>query len=163
MPAYLGLSTSLYPSIAEKHVAIIEEAIQARNEGQASKAIAAYENDLMCISHLPIYLIEYSKLLMDYGLYGQVYRLLDKPIRELEGQSDVLDLPEWRLLAMNRAIVMVQHTGILDPGVAELSRNVKWLANVAVSDYTDIQVLSRMSGRSLFAYSKYRHPVRIAI
>ena len=138
--SYVGLSTSLYNSLDKDYITLLERAIWFNTIGKYEEARDLFQQDLAPVKEVPVVLIEWSKLYLDHGRYGEAYRLLEKPLQDRKNQQDILDRPEWRAIALHFVLAMTRHKGILEPAIVELERTRKWLAEVAVSDYSDIQV-----------------------
>lgn len=140
MAIYLGLSSSLYPSLSAELVVLLERAIWLKQIGKYQDALAIYQRDLSSVHDVPVVLIEWSNLYLEHGRYGELYRLLEKPLQDQAHDQKVLDRPEWRLLTLQRVLVETRHKGVHEPAIAELERTKKWLWDLPVSEYSDIQV-----------------------
>ena len=142
MPHYRSLVSSLYSSLDAEVIHLVERAIWLNKTGHYEEALAIFNEDLASshLKEIPAVLVEKSNLFLDRGKYGEVYRLLEGPLRDKNHDRDKLDRPEWRLLALNWVIVMTRHKGILEPALAELERTSLWLRDVPVAEYSDIQV-----------------------
>lgn len=154
MTTYLGPSSSLYPSLSPESVLLLERAIWLKQIGRYQDALAIFQHDLRSDHHIPVVLIEWSSLYLEHGRYGEVYRLLETPLQDQAHDQNVLDQPEWRLLALQRALVETRHKGILEPAIAELERTKEWLWDLPVSEYSDIQVSPPSPLHSFVANSK---------
>lgn len=140
MADYLGVCTSLYHSLSPESIVLLERALWLKKIGKYQDAVAIFQDDLSSVRDIPVVLIEWSNLYLEHGRYGELYRLLERPLQEQAQDQAVLDQPEWRLLALQRVLVETRHKGILEPAMAELERTKKWLWDLPVSDYSDIQV-----------------------
>jgi tetratricopeptide (TPR) repeat protein len=140
MATHLGLCASLYSSLSSQSVVLLERAIRLKKIGRYQDAVAIFQHNLNSVHDVPIVLIEWSNLYLEHGRYGEVYRLLEKPLQDQAQNQEVLDRPEWRLLALQRVLVETRHKGILEPAISELQRTKKWLWDLPVSEYSDIQV-----------------------
>ena len=144
MSEYHGLCTSLYRSLDARSVSRVERAIWLGKIGRYEDALSIFTQGLTNVRDVPIVLIEWSNLYLISGRYGELYRLLEKPLHDRRDGFAVLDSPEWRLLALQWVLVMTRHKGILEPALVELQRTKEWLWDLAVSEYSDIQVRSSM-------------------
>ena len=142
MSEYRGLCTSLYSSLDAKSVLLVEQAIWLGKIGRYKDALSIFKLDLTTVRNVPVVLIEWSNLYLISGRYGELYRLLEKPLRDWKDNSAILDRPERRLLALQWVLVMTRHKGMLQPALVELQRTKEWLWDLAVSEYSDIQVRS---------------------
>ena len=144
MRAHLGLCTSLYSSLDAKVVELLERAIWFKKTGRYQDALSVFKHELAFVKNSPVVLIEWSNLYLEHARYGELYRLLEKPLLERGPGQDGLDRPEWRLLALHWKIVMTRHKGILGPAVAELERTRDWLWDLPVAEYSDIHVSAHL-------------------
>lgn len=139
---YVGLNTSLYYTLTQEEIDLLERTIWLRRVGRFREALQIYEHDLLPVKDSPVIIIEHGSLYLELRKYGRLFRLVDERISAVAGDQATLDLPEWRLIALMRAVVSVRVTGVLEPAVAEVVRTQEWLRDVPVAGYTDVQVFA---------------------
>jgi hypothetical protein len=147
--SYLGLLPSLYHTLNVEQIARLERSIWLRRVGRYQEALKIYENELAAVRHIPLIIIEHGGAYIEARKYGKLYRLVDGHLTRMAQDESALDLPEWRLLAIMKAMVIVRHKGTVEPAIIELRRMQQWLKDVPVSSYTDIQVKAGFSTSDL--------------
>ncbi|KAK7994557.1 hypothetical protein PG991_016145 [Apiospora marii] len=70
---------------------------------------------------------------------GEAWRILEAGLNDFEGTRPDLYSPEYRLMALTRAMLGTRYRGDLDSSAHEVARTQRWLQNVPIDDYTDIQ------------------------
>jgi hypothetical protein len=108
--------------------------------GRMDASREIFEQHLIPLQHLPIVAIERAVLEQEAGRWGKAWSILDEAIKRAQYHDTDLDLPEYRLIAMMRAMFGIRHRGDLNFALQELRRTKAWLCDVQISEYTDIQV-----------------------
>ncbi|KAF2105079.1 hypothetical protein NA57DRAFT_71274 [Rhizodiscina lignyota] len=137
---FVGLNTSLYSTLHGKQIEHLERSIWLRRVGRFNEALDIFRENLDEVKEVPVVLIEQANIYLECYSYGKLYRFLDKPLRDREGDEETLARPEWRLMALTRAMVVVRHRGTIEPAIEELERTQKWLKDFPVDSYTDVHV-----------------------
>lgn len=137
---YWGIHTSLYRSLPVESIRSIERAIWLKMTGRANDARAVFDHELKSSTKFPVVTIEYADLELEAGRWGRAWRMLDSALANATEANDDLDAPEYRLMALTRAMLGTRHRGDLVSSVQEIKRSHSWLLNVPVAEYTDIQV-----------------------
>ncbi|KAH7399640.1 CHAT domain-containing protein [Pyrenochaeta sp. MPI-SDFR-AT-0127] len=137
--SYRGLYTSLYKSLPAETIQSVEDAIWLKMKGQTADARAIFDNELRTAANYPIVIIERADLELEAGRWGVAWRLLDVALQNLKDSGADLDLPEHRLMTLTKVMLGVRHRGDLVSAVQEVERTSRWLCNVPVAEYTDVQ------------------------
>jgi hypothetical protein len=136
---YWGIHTSLYGSLPAEVIESLERAIWFQIIGQVADAREIICHDLKLFTHIPVVAIEFAALEQGTGRWGIAWRILDCTLSDARGQNEDLDTPEYRLIALQRAVLGTCHRGDLISSSLEVQRTQNWLADVPVTEYTDIQ------------------------
>lgn len=162
MQLYRGVNTSLYSSLNQNSIELLERAVTLTEQGAYGDAQIIFDEEFSSQQRLnAVVLLERAELALKQLKLGILYRTLDEA---LAAASEVeLDAPEYRLMAMLRAFAALSHKGNvrgtnliksrkymylrimtveiqINPAIEELNRARNWLLDVPVSEYTDIQV-----------------------
>lgn len=140
LSSYRGVNTSLYKSLSTENIKLIEDAIWLKISGQNDNARAIFDNDLKPAATTPIVILERADLELEAGRWGVAWRILDSALKDLKDSGADLDLPEYRLMALTRVMLGVRHRGDLVSAAQEVERTSRWLCELPVEEYTDIQV-----------------------
>ncbi|MCJ1282851.1 hypothetical protein MMC26_002177 [Xylographa opegraphella] len=142
MPPYYGLNTSLYYSIDTNAIQHLEQAIVLTERGAYTEAQCIFDEALAFERLTPVVILARAELALKQLKVGLLYRLLDEALgRASESLQDgTLDMAEYRLMGLMRAFGALLHKGIIDPALDEIHRAQRWLQDLPVSEYTDIQV-----------------------
>ncbi|KAK8064412.1 CHAT domain-containing protein [Apiospora phragmitis] len=125
---YRGIHTSLYYTLPADAIQHIEKAIWLKITGRTDEARALYQNELSRFRDIPV--------------MGEAWRILDKGLVDAKESNQDLDLPEYRLMALTRAMLGTRHRGEIVASADEVARTQSWLLNVPIEGYTDIQLYS---------------------
>ncbi|KAL2064053.1 hypothetical protein VTL71DRAFT_4547 [Oculimacula yallundae] len=159
---YRGIHTSLYTSLPEDAVQLVEKAIWLKMIGRTDDARSIFVNDLGPFERIPVVTIEHAELELEAGKWGKAWRILDARLNDPEISGRDLEHPEYRLMSLTRAMLGTRHRGDLMSSTREIERTQVWLGNVPVSDYTDIQTscIRRYVISNLFTklYNGYNNP-----
>ncbi|KAE9373650.1 hypothetical protein N431DRAFT_407314 [Stipitochalara longipes BDJ] len=139
LPSFRGLYTSLYGSLSAEAIQDVERAIWFKITGRTDDGRAIFDNELRAFRNFPVVIIERADLEFETGRWGAAWRVLDIKLRELKEVNADLDLPEHRLMALTWAMLGTRHRGDLASAAREIERTQRWLCDVPVADYTDIQ------------------------
>lgn len=137
---YRGIHTSLYGALPVETIKDIERAIWFKMTGRANDARAIFQHELKPFMRLPVVIIEYADLEHEGGRWGTAWRILDAGLADAKESRKDLDAPEYRLIALTRAMLGTRHRGDLASSALEVERTQRWLCNVPITEYTDIQV-----------------------
>ena len=135
-----GIHTSLYRSLPVETIPNIERAIWLKMIGQVNAARAIFSYELKPFMRFPLFTIELADLEQEYGRWGKAWRILDSGLTYAKETGEDIDAPEYRLMALTRAMLGTHHRGDLASSALEVERTQRWLCNVPVTEYTDIQV-----------------------
>lgn len=142
---YRGIHTSLYHTLPADAVQHLERAIWLKMLGRTSEARAIYHDELGRFRTYPVVITELADLEHESGRWGEAWRILEAGLNDFEGTKPDLYSPEYRLMALTRAMLGTRHRGDVESSAHEVARTQRWLQNVPVGDYTDIQVSYRFS------------------
>lgn len=134
-----GLHTSLYAQYPPDVARHVENAIWLKISGQSAAARLLYNHELSFYWNEPLIAIERADLELECGRWGRAWRILDAALTNSRAVKADLDLPEYRLLSLARAMFGIRHRGDVGCVPAELERTWKWLETVPPSAYTDLQ------------------------
>lgn len=137
---YCGIHTSLYHTLTDYAIQHLEKAIWLKIIGRTNEARAIYHNELSRFEHIPVVIVELADLVHETGRWGEAWRILDKALAGAEDSNQDLDSPEYRLIALTRAMLGTRYRGDIDSSAREVARTQRWLQDVPIGDYTDIQV-----------------------
>lgn len=140
-PLYVGLNTSLYNTLNAQQILYLERSIWLRRIGRHEEALEIYTKQLVDAEDIPVVIIEHAGIYLETRRYGRLYRFVDSHLTRKASSQETLDQPEWRLLAIMKAMVVVRHKGIVEPAIDEVKRMQQWLKDLPVTEYTDVQVL----------------------
>jgi hypothetical protein len=118
----------------------IERAIWLKMIGQVNAARAIFNHELKPFMRFPLFTIELADLEHESGRWGKAWRILDSGLAYAIETGEDLDAPEYRLMALTRAMLGTRHRGDLASSALEVERTQRWLCDVPVTEYTDIQV-----------------------
>jgi hypothetical protein len=135
-----GVHTSLYRSLPVETIPNIERAIWLKTIGQVNAARAIFNHELKPFMKFPLITIELADLEHESGRWGKAWRILNSGLAYAKETEKDLDAPEYRLMALTRAMLGTRHRGDLASSALEVERTQSWLCNVPVTEYTDIQV-----------------------
>ncbi|KAK8103437.1 NAD(P)-binding domain protein [Apiospora kogelbergensis] len=136
---YRGIHTSLYntlPAVAACH---LERAIWLKTLGHTKEARSIYHDELAPLDDTPVVVIERADLEQESGRWGEAWRILDRALTLAKESGNDLDKPEYRLMALTRAMLGTRHRGNIVSSADEVARTQCWLRGVPIKDYTDIQ------------------------
>ncbi|KAK7983217.1 hypothetical protein PG989_010619 [Apiospora arundinis] len=136
---YRGIHTSLYQTLPADAVRHLERAIWLKLVGHTKEARAIYQNELDSFEKTPVVLIEGADLEHESGRWGEAWRILDRGLTHAKESCQDLDAPEYRLMALTRAMLGTRYRGDLASSADEVARTQLWLRDVPIEDYTDIQ------------------------
>ncbi|KAK7999317.1 hypothetical protein PG990_011917 [Apiospora arundinis] len=136
---YRGIHTSLYQTLPADAVRHLERAIWLKLVGHTKEARAIYQNELGSFEKTPVVLIEGADLEHESGRWGEAWRILDRGLTHAKESCQDLDAPEYRLMALTRAMLGTRYRGDLASSADEVARTQLWLRDVPIEDYTDIQ------------------------
>lgn len=137
---YRGIHASLYSSLPVEIIPDIERAIWLKMIGQVKAARAIFDHELEPFLKVPLVTIELADLEHESGRWGKAWRILDSALAYAKKIEKDLDAPEYRLMALTRAMLGTRHQGDLASSALEVERTQSWLCNIRVTEYTDIQV-----------------------
>lgn len=156
---YRGIHTSLYHTLPEVVARHLERAIWLKTLGRTKEARSIYHDELAPLDDTPVVVIERADLEHESGRWGEAWRILDRALTLAKESGKDLDEPEYRLMALTRAMLGTRHRGNIVSSADEVARTQCWLRRVSIKDYTDIQVsylftLSLEVRSHLFAHEK---------
>lgn len=140
MQPYLGINTSLYPSLEVASIQHLERAVVLTDLGAYREASHILDEDLYSCRLLPAVVLVRAELALRQFKLGLLFRILDEALAEAEKYDLDLDKAEYRLMYLLRAFAVFSHKGIMEPPLEEIYRAQEWLRGVPVCEYTDIQV-----------------------
>lgn len=149
---YRGIHTSLYNSLPQEAVQFLEKAIWLKIIGRTDDARAIFGDKLKQYEEVPVIAIEHAEMELEAGKWGRAWRILNARLIDTKLSYEDLDNPEFRLISLTWAMLGTRHRGDLTSSAREIERTQVWLANIPVSDYSDIQVRSfpYLFGRPIF-------------
>ncbi|KAK7961635.1 uncharacterized protein PG986_002460 [Apiospora aurea] len=136
---YRGIHASLYEALPTEATQHIEKAIWLKTIGRTNEARAIYQNELGSFIDVPVVIIERADLEHEASRWGEAWRILDKGLADVKESNQDLDRPEYRLMALTRAMLGTRHRGDLESSANEVARTQSWLRDVPIGDYTDVQ------------------------
>lgn len=140
-PYYYGCLTSLYPTVSAEIVNYLEQVLWANRTTSYEKALSIFEEHLKSHLDKPVVLFELADLHFSNFRYKALYDLLDPKLSRLKTESPkTLDEPIWRLLLLIHGTAVNRGRGEMEPAVIQLKRTKQWLAELPVSEYTDVHV-----------------------
>ena len=142
MQPYYGINTSLYQSVDSIAIQHLEHAIVLTEQGAYSEAQRIFDDALATQRLTPVVVLARAELALKQLKVGLLYRLLEEALQiaSESPQDGILDLAEYRLMALLHAFGALLHSGTIGPALNEICRAQSWLQDLPVSEYTDIQV-----------------------
>lgn len=102
--------------------------------------MAIYQNELGPFKKIPVIIIEWADLEHESGRWGEAWRILGKGLNDAKESNQDLDSHEYRLMALTRAMLGTRHRGDLGSSANEVAKTQRWLGDLPIDEYVDIQV-----------------------
>lgn len=139
-----GRYSSLYSGLKQEVVHDIELASFLFRIGYCEEAHAIFETRLQDVQHLPLVTLEWANGYLQQWRFGKLTEVLERGL-QLAAMNDErfdLDRQEYRLMRLFLGFSEITSRGKLGRALQEIDLVRTWLADVPVSEYSDIQVSS---------------------
>lgn len=147
--SYVGSLTSLYTTIPDSVVGVLERAILQTRLGLYAHAERIFKEELRDHHTLPVIAIHHAELYLQQFRFRKSYETLKLasdafPVQEAAKSQDDkpvdLNVQAYDLMELFKALCNIKCRALWEPAYDEIKRTLERLGPIAVETYSDIQV-----------------------